>query len=185
MADDHLSPALRELSKTFRLSESLAGVTLLAFGQGAPDVFASLSASSEADLQGVSMSLSILIGSSLFTLTFATALVIIVSPNEIRLKKQFFLRDSVFLMIALSTLLFDILVMGQISLISSALFVFEYAVYVVFVIVQNRVSGKEDEKSGSDHQYKAQVEMTDTTYDSRSSNLDSPPSGIEEISTVQ
>lgn len=131
------------------------------------------------------MSLSILFGSSLFTLTFVTALVIIVSPNEIRLKRQFFLRDSVFLMIAMSTLLFDILVMGQISLISSSLFVFAYVVYVVFVIMQSRVSGKEDEKCGIVHQYKAQVEMTETTYVSGSSSLNSPPSALQETSTVQ
>lgn len=45
VADEHLSPSLEKISKTFKLSESLAGVTLLAFGAGAPDVFASLSAS--------------------------------------------------------------------------------------------------------------------------------------------
>lgn len=53
MADEHLSPSLQRISKTFKLSESLAGVTLLAFGAGAPDVFASLSASDGADLDGI------------------------------------------------------------------------------------------------------------------------------------
>jgi sodium/potassium/calcium exchanger 6 len=49
VADEHLSPSLQRISKTFKLSESLAGVTLLAFGAGAPDVFASLSASEDAE----------------------------------------------------------------------------------------------------------------------------------------
>ena len=53
VADEHLSPSLQKISKTFKLSESLAGVTLLAFGAGAPDVFASLSASEDADVQGI------------------------------------------------------------------------------------------------------------------------------------
>jgi solute carrier family 24 (sodium/potassium/calcium exchanger), member 6 len=53
VADEHLSPSLQRISKTFRFSESLAGVTLLAFGAGASDVFASLSASEEADIEGI------------------------------------------------------------------------------------------------------------------------------------
>ncbi len=45
-ADAYLSPVLATISKHLKLSQSLAGVTLLAFGNGAPDVFASISASS-------------------------------------------------------------------------------------------------------------------------------------------
>jgi sodium/potassium/calcium exchanger 6 len=44
-ADEYLSPALEYLTLKFGISESLAGVTLLAFGNGAPDVFSSLNAS--------------------------------------------------------------------------------------------------------------------------------------------
>ena len=43
-ADMYLSPALEVISDKLSCSESLAGVTLLALGNGAPDVFASLSA---------------------------------------------------------------------------------------------------------------------------------------------
>lgn len=48
-ADAYLSPVLAGISKNLRLSQSLAGVTLLAFGNGAPDVFSSLSAASSID----------------------------------------------------------------------------------------------------------------------------------------
>ena len=48
-ADAYLSPILAAISKHLKLSQSLAGVTLLAFGNGAPDVFASISASSNID----------------------------------------------------------------------------------------------------------------------------------------
>jgi solute carrier family 24 (sodium/potassium/calcium exchanger), member 6 len=48
-ADAYLSPILASISKHLRLSQSLAGVTLLAFGNGAPDVFASISAASSID----------------------------------------------------------------------------------------------------------------------------------------
>lgn len=41
-ADDYLSPSLETITNRFKLSDSLAGVTLLAFGNGAPDVFSAI-----------------------------------------------------------------------------------------------------------------------------------------------
>ena len=43
-ADDYLSPSLETISTKVGMSESVAGVTLLAFGNGAPDVMAAISA---------------------------------------------------------------------------------------------------------------------------------------------
>lgn len=45
----------------------------MAFGAGAPDVFASLSASEDADVQGIQLGLSVLLGSSLFILAVVTS----------------------------------------------------------------------------------------------------------------
>lgn len=42
-ADDHLSSSLEIITMKFKISQSLAGVTLLAFGNGAPDIFSSIS----------------------------------------------------------------------------------------------------------------------------------------------
>mmetsp|Transcript_14726 Transcript_14726/g.25060 ORF Transcript_14726/g.25060 Transcript_14726/m.25060 type:complete len:122 (+) Transcript_14726:313-678(+) len=42
-ADDYLSPSLEFMTIKFGIPESLAGVTLLALGNGAPDVFSSIS----------------------------------------------------------------------------------------------------------------------------------------------
>jgi sodium/potassium/calcium exchanger 6 len=78
VADEHLSPSLQQLSKTCKMSESLAGVTLLAFGAGAPDVFASLSASTGHD--GIQMGIGVLLGSSFFILSVIAALTIFASP---------------------------------------------------------------------------------------------------------
>ncbi len=81
VADEHLSPSLQKIAKTFKFSESLAGVTLLAFGSGATDVFSSLSASEDADLAGIQMGISVLLGSSLFKLSILTGLVVLASPQ--------------------------------------------------------------------------------------------------------
>ena len=42
-ADEYLSPSLEYITERFKISESFAGVTFLAFGNGAPDVFSSIS----------------------------------------------------------------------------------------------------------------------------------------------
>ena len=41
-ADDFFCPSLAVISKTLRLSQNVAGVTILALGNGAPDIFSSL-----------------------------------------------------------------------------------------------------------------------------------------------
>ena len=51
-ADSYLSPALETISDKFSCSESLAGVTLLAFGNGAPDVFSAIAASGDSSENG-------------------------------------------------------------------------------------------------------------------------------------
>tara|TARA_B110000285_G_C15047353_1_gene575050 strand:+ start:361 stop:627 length:267 start_codon:yes stop_codon:yes gene_type:complete len=43
-ADEYLSPSLDFITTHFRIPQSLAGVTFLAFGNGAADLFTSLAA---------------------------------------------------------------------------------------------------------------------------------------------
>ena len=137
VADEHLSPSLQKISKTFKLSESLAGVTLLAFGAGAPDVFASLSASEEADIEGIQLGLAVLLGSSLFILAGVTAAVLFGSPHDIVLNKWFFIRDSLFLMIAYIALIYATLYREIIDMPMAIAFVVLYGVYVVTVLIQD------------------------------------------------
>lgn len=49
-ADEYLSPSLEYITVRFKISESLAGVTFLAFGNGAPDVFSSIASAASASL---------------------------------------------------------------------------------------------------------------------------------------
>lgn len=76
-ADLYLSPALEFVTIKFKMSESLAGVTLLALGNGAPDIFSSIAASSaaqsqansETDLGSATLSTCGLMGSAFFIST--------------------------------------------------------------------------------------------------------------------
>jgi len=132
-ADEFLSPSLQQIANTFSLSNSLAGVTLLAFGGGAPDVFASLSAANSNDLEGIEMAIAVLLGSALFIQSVINAFVIYYSPTTISLNRAFFSRDAVFFGIGLSTLLYAIALRGCIDLPMSILFIGLYVTYVVVV----------------------------------------------------
>ena len=80
-ADFYLSPALAHISKMLHMSENLAGVTLLALGNGAPDIFSTIAASSETD--GLPLSIATLVGGSFFVGNLVLGLVILKSPDPI------------------------------------------------------------------------------------------------------
>ncbi|OTF83642.1 sodium/potassium/calcium exchanger 6-like protein, partial [Euroglyphus maynei] len=91
VADNFLCPSLLTISKTLRLPDNIAGVTLLAFGNGAPDIFASI--------EGISHSKPNLIFSSLFGAgTFVTTIVIgsILLSGDFTINKRPFVRDIIF-----------------------------------------------------------------------------------------
>ena len=46
-ADGFFVPALTHISANFRLSDNVAGVTLVAFGNGAPDIFSAVGLSAK------------------------------------------------------------------------------------------------------------------------------------------
>ncbi len=72
VSSDYLTPALAHLSAACRMSPDMAGLTFLAFGNGAPDLFTALSGAQEAPGMIISSS----IGSGLFIFTVVFGLVI-------------------------------------------------------------------------------------------------------------
>jgi len=108
-ADIYLSPCLEYLVERFSIPESLAGVTLLAFGNGAPDVFGSIAAAGDADgnnTADANKPVSILVGGTFFICTVVIALTTYAGnqnpdPNgppirQIKVTKKMFLRDIAF-----------------------------------------------------------------------------------------
>ncbi len=66
-ADDFFCPALEELTETLKMSPNVAGVTFLAFGNGAPDVFSNIAAFSGGNQD---LGLSGLLGAGIFVTTY-------------------------------------------------------------------------------------------------------------------
>ena len=142
-ADEFLAPCTQEISQTFRLSESLAGVTILAFGAGAPDVLSSIMAASGSEIEGVEMAIAVLVGSSLFIISVVNSVTIFFSPRAIVLNRVFFTRDAIFLLVSLLVLLYSVVIRGCIDIAMSITFLVLYVLYVLAVFYQDRVYEQE------------------------------------------
>lgn len=137
-ADLYLSPALEVISDKLSCSESLAGVTLLALGNGAPDVFASISAGGKTEA-AVNLQVSALAGSALFITCVVMWLSIRASTaddGKIKVTKIFFLRDSIFLFLASIYILAILLFIKHITIPVAVGFVAIYVLFVIIVVVQ-------------------------------------------------
>jgi solute carrier family 24 (sodium/potassium/calcium exchanger), member 6 len=140
-ADQYLSPALEAISDKLSCSESLAGVTLLALGNGAPDVFSAIAAGGDSDENGdIMLSVSALIGSAFFITTVVMFLAVNASEpdKKIRVTKNFFLRDLIFLNITMIYLLVIMFTVKVINFYVSAGFIGIYAVFVIIVVIQSK-----------------------------------------------
>ena len=166
-ADEFLSPALERITEMTGMSESLAGVTLLAFGNGAPDIFASISSASSSTrpttpetsvIGDNSAAASALIGSAFFVTAVVQALVLRAGKPDQRVKvtPTFFVRDLVSVFIALLYLLVHILFVGFINLFSAIGFLVLYSIFVVVVVITNK---REASKNGEKEEYKDAIDF--------------------------
>ncbi|KAK0540372.1 hypothetical protein OC835_000698 [Tilletia horrida] len=128
-ASDFFSPNLSTLASRLHLSESTAGVSLLAFGNGSPDVFSTFAA-----MRSGSGSLAIgeLIGAASFITAVVAAAMMLVQP--FRVKPYPFLRDVGFFTVAIALALF-VLLDGTLHLSESLTLVALYVAYAALVIV--------------------------------------------------
>ena len=160
-ADEYLSPALEHLTLAWGLSDSLAGVTLLAFGNGAPDVFSAIAAASSgaASDPDATKSISILLGGTFFVTCIVVSASTSVSnlnedPNgpkdrRIKVTPRFFLRDVIFFIVTCAYLLYVQLLVGKFSIYHSIALLLNYTLYVITVVYQSK-TGNKDEKLEND-----------------------------------
>lgn len=112
------------------MSENLAGVTLLAFGNGSPDIFASLSNTS-GDTELV---YSELIGAAVFVTGFIAGIVILIRPFKV--VERNYVRDVLFFLFAI-VLISNCIHDGGYSLTEGICTVMIYVAYLAVVIFQH------------------------------------------------
>ena len=128
-ASDYLCPNLNTISKMLGLSESLAGVTFLALGNGSPDVFSTYAAMR---IGSGSLAVGELIGAASFITAVVTGSMAIVRPFKVA--RQSFLRDIIFFTVAVSFSMYFVSD-GVLKIWECATMLAIYVIYVIFVMV--------------------------------------------------
>lgn len=125
---DYLCPNLYTISKFLHLSDNLAGLTLLALGNSAPDVLSTYQAMS---IDAGSLALSELMGAAFFITTVVIGTMALVHPFQV--PKSLFMRDAGFFL-CVTCLLFVSLADSFLSLWNLVVLIAVYVLYVVVVV---------------------------------------------------
>ncbi|XP_061356762.1 cation/calcium exchanger 1-like [Gastrolobium bilobum] len=140
-ASNYFCNSLQGLSNILRLSPTIAGVTLLSLGNGAPDFFASV-----VSFTGTSdgaLGLNSILGGAFFVSSVVLGIIsILVSPSQVVVDKASFIRDVLFFLFSL-LILFIIISIGKISLLGSIFYVSIYFLYVCVVSATHFIYGEE------------------------------------------
>jgi len=128
-ADDYFCPAIEIISKVLRLSQNIAGVTIMALGNGAPDIFSSLAGIGQDRPELV---FGELFGAGVFCTTAVAGFVSVTQP--FKLMERPFLRDVTFYLLA-GFAAFYIFWRQEIRLGDAVGFLVLYVVYIAVVLI--------------------------------------------------
>jgi sodium/potassium/calcium exchanger 6 len=129
-AANYFSPTLGKICEKFQLPHDLAGVTLLALGNGAPDLF-SIIASFKKSSEDPSVGIGAILGASIFTATVTIGSIAISCPCHV--PRMVFIRDcSAHLLSAITVALFALLQL--VSPLLSCVLLLLYVVYIIIVV---------------------------------------------------
>lgn len=144
-ANKYLAPMLGIMSEKMNLSQNLAGLTLIALGNQAPDVLVAI-ISGEDEEEGISMSLGAVLGSNLLILHIVLSSVVILG-NDFEVIPSNYVRDfSVYLFSLIIIFVFGAL--KQIVLWESIVFFLIYFAYVDLCFFMDKKGEKEYNEVG-------------------------------------
>ncbi len=133
-SNNFLGYSLTKLVDKLKINQNIAGVTILAFGNGASDVISSLVASNE--IEGLEFAIGSLIGGGMFITSLVFGLVIYYG-NNLSVNSEFYNRDIILYIISVVYLIL-ICLYGKINLGITFGFFIIYIIYVGLAIYQDR-----------------------------------------------
>lgn len=179
LASDYLVPNLTSLSDLLNLDEKLAGLTLLAFANGSPDILSTYLAMKK---NLTTMAIGELLGSANFSLTVVIGVLAIYEPFEVNHKtfKKDLILFSVFLIISLY-ILFD----GTITLFESIILC---CLYIAFICLNVFLPETFHEKIKQEQQLlnnNEQFIIMNNTNNNSISSTNSETTSVNSVSSVQ
>ncbi|CAH8320183.1 unnamed protein product [Eruca vesicaria subsp. sativa] len=132
-AASYFCPSLDKLSKVLKLSPTMAGVTLLSLGNGAPDLFSSVVSFTRSN--NGDFGLNSVLGGVFFVSSFVVGTIcLLIGSRDVSIDKYSFIRDVVFLLVALCCLGLIVFV-GRVTIWVSLCYLSIYLLYVGFLSV--------------------------------------------------
>lgn len=153
-ADDYFCPSLAVISKTLGISQNVAGVTFLAYGNGAPDIFSALAALSDSKNGGGQLGIQALFGAGMFVTTVVVGVMSFLS--HVTVASRPFTRDVLFYLGAVSWV-FVTLYQQRITLGSSIGFIAFYVSYILVVILGHYIYQRWKRRLAATERYLASV----------------------------
>lgn len=131
---EYLCPNLHTISKSFlKIPDNLAGLTILAFGNSAPDIFGTYEA---IKMEMIHLALAELIGAALFISTCVVGCIGIVQPFKV---PQLLFRRDVAMYCTICTLILVSFLMGKLTRVISMILVSVYVCYVAVAIYSHKM----------------------------------------------
>lgn len=154
-AFDYMSPNLTYIARESGLSQSVMGVTVMAFGNGSVDVFSAIIATQQGD---GSMAIGEIMGGAFFVVSVVLGSMALVNP--FKLDKELFLRDALVLTLSVATVL-AIAYDGVITLPEALAALAIYGLYAVLVV---RSHFRSEEDAGLPVHEGALTEVSDVDF---------------------
>ncbi|XP_026655650.2 cation/calcium exchanger 1-like [Phoenix dactylifera] len=147
-AANYFCSNLENLSRLLKLPPTIAGVTLLSLGNGAPDAFSGMVSFMGTGSNVIGLN-SILGGAFFVSCVVVGIISFCIGPCEVSIDKWSFIRDVCFLLFVL-LLLLAIIIIGKINVWFAMAFTSLYLVYVLLVSIRHLVWKEDEEKATFD-----------------------------------
>uniref|UniRef100_A0A7E4VGV2 Sodium/potassium/calcium exchanger 6 n=1 Tax=Panagrellus redivivus TaxID=6233 RepID=A0A7E4VGV2_PANRE len=131
-ADDFFCAAISAIVDHLKISQSVAGVTFLAFGNGAPDIFSTLASILNTDSPKAGLAIGDLLGGGCFVTTVVLGVVMITKPFNI--SRTASIRDILFYLVAVGWMAFICFYDDVLHLWQPLVYLIMYAVYATTVM---------------------------------------------------